>query len=362
MTQPVLLVGPLAHPALCAALGVQGEAERLPIRLAGGTRAGLARDGWPHLAEGEGQNAAICTPMTDALARYCAVFGLSPVVHPLGNLLGVAGGTGSEALPDWPAPDWPADLVVALAHDILALPADRPAEQIAARLPMMGVWAASRLRAAAGPVSGGSIVPRRAAGAVEVRDTRQPYAHFFAIEEWDLRHRHHDGGWSPVVNRAGFLAGDAVCVLPWDVRRDRVLLVEQFRFAPALRGDPQPWLLEPIAGRIDAGETPEQAARREAVEEAGLTIADLIPAVHHYPSPGMAGEFLYLYIAPTDLPDDAAGVFGLAEEAEDIRGHLIARADLTAMVMDGAITNGPLAMMALWLELRAADLSARLLR
>lgn len=153
------------------------------------------------------------------------------------------------------------------------------------------------------------------------------------------------------MTRAGFVMGDAVVLLPWDPRRDRVLLVEQFRFAPAMRRDPQPWLLETIAGRIDAGETPQQAARREAVEEAGLHITgDLIPAIYHYPSPGAVGEFLYLFLAQADLPDGIAGIHGLDSEAEDIRGVLMPRAQLSQMVADGQITNGPLAMMSLWLD------------
>ncbi|MCB2157335.1 MAG: NUDIX domain-containing protein, partial [Rhodobacteraceae bacterium] len=46
--------------------------------------------------------------------------------------------------------------------------------------------------------------------------------------------------------------------------RDRVLLIEQFRMGPYARGDAEPWLIEAIAGRVDPGETPEDAARREA--------------------------------------------------------------------------------------------------
>ena len=43
-----------------------------------------------------------------------------------------------------------------------------------------------------------------------------------------------------------------------DPVRDRVLVVEQFRMGPYARGDRHPWQLEPIAGRIDGGESAEQ--------------------------------------------------------------------------------------------------------
>ncbi len=111
---------------------------------------------------------------------------------------------------------------------------------------------------------------RRQASAddVVVAELRHPYTWFFGVEEADLRFRRFDGSLSPQVTRAAFISGDAVTVLPYDPVRDCVMLVEQFRFGPYARGDTNPWSLEPIAGRIDAGESPQTAARREAQEEA----------------------------------------------------------------------------------------------
>ncbi len=155
---------------------------------------------------------------------------------------------------------------------------------------------------------------------------------------------------SPVVNRAAFVSGDAVTVLPYDPLRDRVLLVEQFRTGPFARGDHTPWQLEAIAGRIDPGETPEDCARREAVEEAGLTLGALLPVAGYYPSPGAKSEFIYSYVALCDLPDGSAGVFGVAEEAEDIRGHLISFDRLMELVASGEASNAPVLLSALWLQ------------
>lgn len=113
---------------------------------------------------------------------------------------------------------------------------------------------AHRLRAQLGVAS----TLRRRAGPedVQVQTRTEPYAGFFAVEVQDLRFRRFDGTVSAPVNRAGFVSGDAVTVMPYDPVRDRVLLIEQFRFGPHLRGDVNPWQLEVIAGRIDAGETP----------------------------------------------------------------------------------------------------------
>lgn len=191
---------------------------------------------------------------------------------------------------------------------------------------------------------------------VQIAARAEPYAAFFAVEEQTLRFRRFDGGLSAQVLRAGFVSGDAVTVLPYDPARDRVLLVEQFRFAPHLRGDVNPWQLEAIAGRIDAGETPEAAARREALEEANLTLTGLLPIAGYYPSPGALTEYLYSFLALVDLPDDAAGQFGLAAEAEDIRAHLVDFADLMALCTSGEIANAPLLLSALWLSGQRAKL------
>ena len=152
------------------------------------------------------------------------------------------------------------------------------------------------------------------------------------------------------------MSGDAVVVLPWDPVRDRVLLVDQFRAGPAARGDGQPWIFEPVAGRIDAGETPQSTALREAEEEAGLRLSGLIPAPAFYPTPGIAAEFIYGFIGIADLPDGVATVTGLPSEGEDIRGQLVAREELMRMVLDGRIVSGPLMILALWLYRMAGEL------
>jgi ADP-ribose pyrophosphatase len=69
----------------------------------------------------------------------------------------------------------------------------------------------------------------------------------------------------------------------------------------------------------------------------------------YYPSPGICAEFLYSYVAVTDLPDGAAGVFGVEGEAEDIRGHLIRFDALMALVASGEAGNAPLILTAYWL-------------
>ena len=85
---------------------------------------------------------------------------------------------------------------------------------------------------------------------------RQAYRGFFSVEEHKLSYKKFDGSQSQVVTRSALVCSEAVIVLPYDPVGDRVLLVEQFRTGPYVKKDANPWVLEPIAGLIDVGETP----------------------------------------------------------------------------------------------------------
>ena len=262
-----------------------------------------------------------------------------------------AGPNGWQGGPAWDIDSWARDwaaLRMGAAAEVMALWPDLCPALMAQRYPMIERAVDARLRAAKQPAPARL---RRAAQPEDVASarTRRPYARFFGVQEDDLQFRAFNGGQSEQVTRAGFVMGDAVTLLPYDPARDLVLLVEQFRYGAWLRGDPNPWSLEPIAGRIDPGETPEQAARREAMEEARLTLGALHPIGGHYPSPAAVTEYLYAFIGLTDLGPQHEGVAGLASEAEDIRAHVLPFARLMRLIAQGEVQNGPLLLSAWWL-------------
>jgi ADP-ribose pyrophosphatase len=186
---------------------------------------------------------------------------------------------------------------------------------------------------------------------VDILARRHPYDGFFSVEEVEARFRRFDGDAQRDVRRAVFCVTDAATVLPYDPVRDRILLLEQLRFGPLAQGDPAPWLLEPVAGLIDAGETPEETARREAAEEAALVIGDLHFVARYYPSPGGVSQVLHSFVGIADLPDEAARLGGHEDEGEDILGHVIGFGTAMEMLAAGDLVNAPTILSLQWLAM-----------
>ena len=182
------------------------------------------------------------------------------------------------------------------------------------------------------------------------RAKRLVYKGFFSVEEHDLTYQKFNNDRSDIVTRSTLVSSDAVIVLPYDPVNDRILLIEQFRVGPYIKGDENPWVLEPIAGLIDEGETPESAGIREAQEEAHLEIKRLELVARSYPSPGISTEFFHQYIGIVELLDSSNLIAGLSSENEDIRSHIFEYEQFFEMIESGKIKVGPLILLGLWLS------------
>lgn len=236
------------------------------------------------------------------------------------------------------------------AFDYMTLMSTHTPEAAARAFPQIRVRAASRLRAMMAP-SADPMKPTMSDRTVTPQRTEQPYADYFAVREDWLSFPKFDGGSSEVVKRASFLGGDAVTVLPYDPAIDSVLMIRQFRHGPFARGDTNPWTLEPAAGRIDPGETPEETAKRELFEETRVSAKSLHFVGRYYPSPGAFSEYLFSYVAVADLTGSDGGIGGLENEAEDIMRHVVPLADALKMIETGAANTGPLILSLNWLAL-----------
>lgn len=186
---------------------------------------------------------------------------------------------------------------------------------------------------------------------------REPcFKGFFKLDKFHFKHKRFDGSWSRSVEREIFIRGDATCVLPYDPVESCVVLVEQFRIGAVpmqtgeREGSESPWLIELVAGINEDGENPEDVARREAVEEANLELGELLPVCNYLASPGGTNETVRLYCAQVDSRE-VGGVFGLAEEDEDIRVHVVSFDDALQMVESGKINNAAAIIALQWLAL-----------
>lgn len=201
----------------------------------------------------------------------------------------------------------------------------------------------------------------------DVRVEQQVREHdgYFKIDRYVLSHRKHEGGWTAPASREIFERGHAAAVLLYDPHLERMLFIEQFRpGAYAAFNSPwfdqdrhSPWLLECVAGIIDEGESPEDVARREALEEANCHVLDLHLISHYLVSPGGTTESVFLYCGRVDA-QEAGGVHGLEAEGEDIRVLNVSTATALAWLEEGRFVNSMILIAMQWFRIHRDDLRA----
>ncbi|MBK4250492.1 ADP-ribose diphosphatase [Enterobacter hormaechei] len=189
---------------------------------------------------------------------------------------------------------------------------------------------------------------------VEIIARETLYSGFFSMELYRFRHRLFNGEMSGEIKREIFERGHAAVLLPFDPVRDEVVLVEQVRIA-AYDTSETSWLLEMVAGMIEEGESVEDVARREALEEAGLAIGRTKPVLSYLASPGGTTERSSIMVGEVDATT-AKGIHGLADENEDIRVHVVSREQAYQWVEEGLIDNAASVIALQWLQLHHQNL------
>jgi ADP-ribose pyrophosphatase len=121
-------------------------------------------------------------------------------------------------------------------------------------------------------------------------------------------------------------AGSAV-MMPVD-RKNRVLLVRQYRL-PAGKN-----LWELPAGRLDPGEKPLQAAKRELIEETGYRARQWTLLASFWVSPGYVQERMTLYLATNLTAGEATPM-----DDERIETRWFTRKEMAEMIQDGKIED-----------------------
>ena len=184
---------------------------------------------------------------------------------------------------------------------------------------------------------------------VVVRDVELTSAgwHVLRRTTFDLRRR--DGRWV-TQQRETYDRGNGAVLLLHDVDRGTVLLTRQFRYPAYVNGHPDGLLIEAAAGLLD-GNQPEEAIRREAAEELGVTVGALDHVVDLYMSPGSVTERLHFYAGSYTTADRTGPGGGLEEDGEDIEVLELDFEEALAMTTDGRICDGKTVLLLQWAAL-----------
>lgn len=192
---------------------------------------------------------------------------------------------------------------------------------------------------------------------VDILEEETAYSGFLGLKRFQLRHSLFQGGMSDCLTRERIESYTAASVLLYDPILDKVILVEQFRIG-ALSHPSGAWVLEVVGGIVEDGETPDQVALREAVEEAGCEILDLLQISDFMVSPGYSNERIHLFCGRVDA-SGAGGIHGVHDEGEDIRVQVLGAGEAIGELYGGRI-NSTSAIIALqWLAANRAEVQAR---
>ncbi|MDP0561081.1 MAG: NUDIX domain-containing protein [Candidatus Endonucleobacter sp. (ex Gigantidas childressi)] len=178
---------------------------------------------------------------------------------------------------------------------------------------------------------------------------------FMKLWRYRLRHRLFNGKTSELVEREVIARPNSVGVMLYDPVKRALILVEQFRIGPFITED-DPWLLEVVAGIAEPGESLQNTAYREVLEETNCKVIKLIPIMDFYMTPGGSNERMKLYCGIADA-SCAEGVFGVETEGEDIKVHVIPFEEACDMIEDGRIANATTVIAIQWLKMHHREVT-----
>lgn len=183
------------------------------------------------------------------------------------------------------------------------------------------------------------------------------FAGFLKLNRYHLHHSLYAGGLGPEITRERLEGIRAVAVLPYDPEQDAVVLIEQFRIG-ALEQGRGAWLLEIIGGIWDPGQGAEAVARREAQEEAGCAVEELLPIGDFWMSPGISSEQVRIYCGRAHATAPG-GIHGLAQEGEDIKVEVLPLEAALKALETGTIATATAVIALQWLAMHREQLRQR---
>lgn len=183
---------------------------------------------------------------------------------------------------------------------------------------------------------------------VRVREVEVTSDGWHVLRRTTFDYRGRDERWT-TQTRETYDRGNGATVLLYDPAGRTLLLTRQFRFPAYVNGHPDGMLIESAAGLLD-GDSPEEAIRREAAEELGVSIGELTHLFDLYMSPGSVTERVHFYAAPY-VPAEVVGGGGVEEEGEEIEPVVVPYDEALELVADGRIADGKTVILLQWAAL-----------
>jgi len=177
--------------------------------------------------------------------------------------------------------------------------------------------------------------------AVELVRTEVLSDDWYVLRKVTFRIRKSDGTWVTQAREA-YDRGNGATILLYDLQRETVILIRQFRLPTYVNGNPSGMLIETCAGLLDS-EAPEACIVREAREETGFEVRGARKVFEAYMSPGSVTEVLHFFVAEYSGTLRVAAGGGVEEE--DITVLEIPFADALAKIASGEIRDGKTIML-----------------
>ncbi|WP_147199135.1 GDP-mannose pyrophosphatase NudK [Pantoea sp. MBD-2R] len=136
--------------------------------------------------------------------------------------------------------------------------------------------------------------------------------------------------------------GDGATILLYNRKKNSVILTRQFRIATWLNGNQSGMLIEACAGLLD-DDSPEACIRKEAIEETGYQVGEVVKLYELYMSPGGVTELLHFFAA--EYNDATRANEGGGVDDEDIDVMEISFPQAWAMLKDGRIRDAKTVML-----------------
>ncbi len=132
----------------------------------------------------------------------------------------------------------------------------------------------------------------------------------------------------------------AIVPLMNDAEDKEVLLVEQYRKAVESK------TLEIPAGTLEEGESPEECAKRELIEETGFQASKLDKLMEFYPSPGFSSEIIHIF--------KASGLKKVSNAEAELPIKFVELNELLTKIRNGEIRDGKtvIGVLMVWSKIR----------